>query len=59
MMITDADVEKLTRVTPEKRLALVLYWLFIADILDDDGYAQAVALATLEPVVDDVGGPSC
>lgn len=57
MILTDAYLEQLLAVSPDKRLALMLLWLFDADILDSAGYVHAVT-AGHAPEADE-GGALC
>lgn len=57
MILTDAYLEQLLAVSPDKRLALMLLWLFDADILDSAGYVHAVT-AGHTPEADE-GGALC
>jgi hypothetical protein len=58
VILTDAYLEQLLAVSPDKRLALMLLWLFDANILDNAGYVQAVT-AGHPTVADDDGGVVC
>lgn len=58
MILTDAYLEQLQAVSPDKRLALMLLWLFDANILDNAGYVHAVT-AGHAPEADDDGGAVC
>lgn len=61
-ILTDARLAQLEPLTPRKRLAVALLWLYEADILDEVDYGVAVARAMHEPIVVDAGeegGPLC
>ncbi len=44
--ISDAQVDAIAVLPPEKRLGLILFFLFEADVLDDDEYVFALEAAT-------------
>jgi hypothetical protein len=62
-VLTDERLRALAPLTPQKRLATVLLWLFEGDILDDADYGLAIcrAIGQSGDDVDDAeeGGPLC
>lgn len=56
-MITDDQVRQLEALEPEKRLPVVLMWLFAAGVIDDDAYTRGIELAADDAI--DFGGSPC
>ena len=47
MIITDDHIAQLSAVTEDKRIGLMLLWLYNDDVLDDEGYADAIDRAAM------------
>lgn len=55
--LVDEDIDHLAGMVASHRIPWILLWLYTQGVLDDDAYAQAVALALTD--ADDGGGAVC